>query len=137
MLYGVSDLTAAASWLEDSFGLAPIGGGVHPGWGTANAIVPVGNRQYVELIAVVDRDSKHPLALALSAMIADGDRPVGLCLRSADLDDTARRLDLQVADGARTNPDGAAAVANGGSGSNSWTRTAAVLRRVARPRRQP
>ena len=57
VLYGVQDLDAAATWFEGSFGLSAVSGGAHPAWGTANAILPVGDGQYVELIAVVDRAS--------------------------------------------------------------------------------
>ena len=66
VLYGVQDLDAAATWFEGSFGLSAVSGGAHPAWGTANAILPVGDGQYVELIAVVDGASEHPLAHVLS-----------------------------------------------------------------------
>jgi catechol 2,3-dioxygenase-like lactoylglutathione lyase family enzyme len=106
VLYAVRDLREAAAWFESSFGFSVVGGGAHPGWGTANAVPPVGDGQYVELIGVVDPSSGHPLARALTALVSDGDRPFAVCLRPDDLDATARRLDLEVTDGARTNPDG-------------------------------
>lgn len=106
VLYGVQDLDEAGAWFESSFGLTAIGGGAHPGWGTANLILPVGNSQYVELIGVVDRHSEHPLAHTLAALVSDGDRPVALCVRSDDLDATAQRLGLEASEGTRSNPDG-------------------------------
>ena len=106
VLYGVRDLTDATDWFEDSFGLRAVSGGAHPAWGTANAILPVGNGQYVELIGVVDPTSEHPLARVLTALVADGDRPVGVCVRPDDLDETARRLGVEVSEASRDNPGG-------------------------------
>lgn len=106
VLYGVRDLDEAASWFEETFGLRAVGGGSHPGWGTANAVLPAGHGQYVELIGVVDPSSGHALARAITELVSDGDRPFAVCLRPDDLDTTARRLDLDVTDGTRTNPDG-------------------------------
>lgn len=106
VLYGVRDLEEAGSWFEESFGLTAVSGGAHPAWGTANAILPVGNSQYVELIGVVDPASEHPLARALTALVSDGDRPIAVCVRPDDLNATASRLSLEVSEGTRTNPDG-------------------------------
>lgn len=106
VLYGVRDLDEARSWFENLHGLTALSGGAHPEWGTANAILPVGNRQYIELISVVDPQSEHPLARFLTALVRGGDRPVGVCLRPDDLDATALRLGLEVSEGARSNPDG-------------------------------
>ena len=49
----MADLAAAAEEIEARHGLASIEGGRHPGWGTANRIVPLGEA-YLELVAVVD-----------------------------------------------------------------------------------
>jgi hypothetical protein len=54
VLIAVADLTAAASVMEARYGLTSMEGGRHPGWGTANRIVPLG-AAYLELVAVVDR----------------------------------------------------------------------------------
>ncbi len=94
VLYGVRDLEDARHWFERSYGLIAVSGGVHPDAGTANAILPVGNDQYVELIGVVDPQSEHPLARVLAALVSDGDRPVAVCVRPDDLDGTAQRLGL-------------------------------------------
>ncbi len=55
VVYVVDDLERGAAEFRDRLGLASVGGGRHPGWGTANRIVPLG-REYIELVAVVDRD---------------------------------------------------------------------------------
>src|SRR5207253_9345067 len=49
VLIAVDDLAAAARELEARHGLASIRGGRHPGWGTANRIVPLG-QTYLELV---------------------------------------------------------------------------------------
>ncbi len=48
------DLVAAADEFEVCYGLASVEGGRHPGWGTANWIVPLGDSN-LELVAVVDQ----------------------------------------------------------------------------------
>ena len=53
VLFAVPDLDEAAAQLKRRYGLGSVEGGRHPGWGTANRIVPLA-RTYIELIAVVD-----------------------------------------------------------------------------------
>src|SRR3954453_3346382 len=54
-LIAVHDLVPAARELQARHGLASLEGGRHPGWGTANRIVPLGET-YLELVAIVDED---------------------------------------------------------------------------------
>ena len=97
MLLAVTDLAAAADAIEARHGLASIEGGRHPGWGTANRIVPLGET-YVELIAVVD-PAEAP-GSAFGSWVAAGatraGRPLGWAVRTDDLDDVAGRLGLTV-----------------------------------------
>ena len=105
----VSDLDEAGERMHRDHGLASVPGGVHPGWGTGNRIVPLGEG-YVELISVVDLDIGRTTALgrALLALTEGGlDRWFAVCLADTDLDATAARLGLRVEPGARTRPDGA------------------------------
>jgi hypothetical protein len=53
VLLAVRDLDAAAAWIRERHGLTALPGGLHPGVGTANLIVPLGD-DYLELIAIVD-----------------------------------------------------------------------------------
>ncbi|MGN6472759.1 MAG: VOC family protein [Mycobacteriales bacterium] len=106
VLYGVRDLADGQRWFADEFGLVATPGGSHPELGTANAIIPVGPGQYIELMAVADPNVGHPLPRVLTAMLASGDRPIGLCLRPDDLDRVASRLGLAPLQMHRDTPDG-------------------------------
>jgi hypothetical protein len=107
VVYGVRDLEEAASRIRDEFGLASAPGGRHPGWGTGNRIVPLG-RNYVELLAAVDRDEAEgsTLGQSLLAAVADGDRFLVWCVSTDEVNGVAARLDLRVTDGSRERPDG-------------------------------
>jgi catechol 2,3-dioxygenase-like lactoylglutathione lyase family enzyme len=107
VLYAVSDLDdAAARWAAD-FGLRSVAGGVHPRWGTANRIVPLGGA-YLELIGIVDPDvaARTVLGCALARFVAGGGGWFSLCLGDVDIQTTAARLGLAVEEGSRTRPDG-------------------------------
>jgi Glyoxalase-like domain len=103
----VPDLDREGERLLASFGLASVAGGIHPGWGTANRIVPLG-ATYLELIAVA-----HPgpaeasvFGRAVAERASGGGGWLALCLADDHLEATARRLSLEVRPGARTLPDG-------------------------------
>ena len=108
VLIAVSDLAAAASEIEERHGLASIEGGGHPGWGTANRIVPLGE-SYLELVAVVDESeaAQSPFGRWVARVhhpkLA---QPVGWAVRTHQLDDVARRLGLTVGAGSRAGRDG-------------------------------
>jgi Glyoxalase-like domain len=100
----VPDLAAAASELETRHGVASLAGGRHPGWGTANRIVPLGPC-YLELVAVADRHEAATSAFGRwVAAAAPG--PLGWAVRTDDLDAVAGRLGLAVQAGSRVAPDG-------------------------------
>lgn len=111
ILLAVDDLAAGAALLEERFGLASVEGGRHPGWGTANRIVPLGDT-YLELIAVEDRDQadRTPFGQWIAGD-GEGDRDpgprfIGWAVRTPGIEEVARRLDRTVVDGARARPDG-------------------------------
>jgi hypothetical protein len=107
VIYGVRDLDAAARSLFDGFGLASAPGGRHEGWGTANAIVPLGD-SYIELVAVVDPEeaSRSVFGKWLEVGVMSGDRLMGWALATDALDKVASRLKLTLTPGSRTRPDG-------------------------------
>ncbi len=103
LLIATDDLDAAAAAIG-RLGLPVAAGGRHPGWGTANRIVPLGDA-YLELVAVVDRAAAAANVFGRwVAAAAPG--PLGWAVRSDDLDATARRLGLDVQAGSRAAADG-------------------------------
>jgi catechol 2,3-dioxygenase-like lactoylglutathione lyase family enzyme len=107
IIYAVPDLEEAAARFRDEFGLGSLAGGRHPGWGTANRIVPLGH-EYVELVAAVDPDEAAASEFGRPVMeaIGRGQRLVGWAVATDDLDGIATRLNLEVGSGSRTRPDG-------------------------------
>ena len=109
-MIAVIDLAAAAHEFEVEHGLASIEGGRHPGWGTANRIVPLGT-SYLELVAVVDEDeaAESDFGHWVAAVDAEsGSRPFGWAVRTNDLDEVAQRLGLTIEGGSRVTPEGEA-----------------------------
>jgi hypothetical protein len=98
----VADLVAAGREIEARHGLASIDGGRHPGWGTANRIVPLG-QTYLELIAVVDQ--AEAAKSFVGSWVAQASpvlaQPLGWAVRTDNLDEVARRLGLVVTPGSR------------------------------------
>jgi hypothetical protein len=107
IIYAVGDLEVAAARFQDEFGLASVAGGRHPGWGTANRIVPLGD-EYVELVAVADRDEAAASEFGRPVLeaVAGGQRLAGWAVATDDLRGIAKRLNLKVMSGSRTRPDG-------------------------------
>jgi len=106
IIYGVRDLDAATRRIE-ARGLTVIEGGRHPGLGTANRIVPLGDA-YFELLGVVDEAEAqgNPYGQALLRQIAHGDRLVRWSLRTDGLDAIAAARGLAVEHRTRHRPDG-------------------------------
>ncbi len=98
----MADLAVAAREIEVRHGLASIEGGHHPAWGTANRIVPLGD-SYLELVAVVDTGKATETAFGrwVASGVSGSARPLGWAIRTSQLDETARRLNLAVHAGSR------------------------------------
>jgi hypothetical protein len=104
----VGDLDTAAARFERDLGLASVAGGRHPGHGTANRIVPLGD-SYIELVAVVDESEAgaSPFGSYMQARLAEsGEGPVALCLRTDDIAAIAERTGDRAFRMTRTRPDG-------------------------------
>jgi hypothetical protein len=107
VVYAVADLDRAAARWDTEFGLASVPGGVHPGWGTANRIAPLGDA-YLELLSIVDPATAAGTVLgqALSRLTADDDAWFSFCVADDDVEARAARLGLALERGSRTRPDG-------------------------------
>lgn len=107
VIWAVDDLDSAAAQFRDEFGLASVVGGRHPGWGTANRIVPLG-REYIELVAVVDREraAGSEFGRAVLGAVSSQRRLLGWAVETDDLEGVAERLSLDVTRGSRARPDG-------------------------------
>jgi hypothetical protein len=107
VLLAAVDLDGAAHELELRHGLATVEGGRHPGWGTANRIVPLGD-VYLELVAVAD---EHEAACAAFGRWVRARRAapyalLGWAVRTSMLAERASHLRLAVQQGERERPDG-------------------------------
>src|SRR5438093_12432628 len=102
LVIAVADLATAGREIEARHGLASVEGGRHPGWGTANRIVPLGDA-YLELVAVVDEaeaaSSTFGRWVGRMRPATGLLRPFGWALRTPHLDAVAGRLGLTVASG--------------------------------------
>lgn len=106
MIVGVASLDDATERFR-GLGFDVVDGGVHPGVGTANRVIPLGE-QYIELLGVVSAGEARASAYgrALLREIDDGDRLVRWSLRTDAIDDVAARLGLEVERRRRIRPDG-------------------------------
>src|SRR5690242_21382527 len=98
LLIATADLDAAAAAAE-GLGLPVSAGGRHPGWGTANRIVPLGEA-YLELIAVV-APAETPSSPFGRWVAAARPGPMGWAVRVEDIHATATRLGLDLVPGSR------------------------------------
>jgi len=108
VLLGVPDLDGAGAMLLDEHGLGSVEGGRHSGWGTANRIVPLGDRQYLELVGVVDETEATASAFGstVRASVEQGGGLLGWCVEVDDAGVPAERLGLALTDGSRRRSDG-------------------------------
>jgi len=107
VVLAVRDLDAAGTRILEQLGLGSVPGGRHPGWGTGNRIVPLGE-EYVELLAVVDpvEAAASPVGTWIANASRSGDRLVAWCVWTDDIEEAAARLGLAVWPGSRSLPDG-------------------------------
>jgi len=103
----VPDLDRAGEYLSRRYGLVSHLGGKHPGHGTANRIVPLGDA-YLELVAVVD--PVEAVGSTFGSWVADNashpPSPRAVCLRTDDIDEVCDRLGLEAMSMSRETPDG-------------------------------
>lgn len=106
VIWAVPDIGAAAEALLRGHGLNALEGGVHPAWGTRNAIVPLGGA-YLELVEVFDDEAPRVGFTGRVAAVADaGGGPALWCQRVPDIEAEAARRGYDVVPGERRNADG-------------------------------
>jgi hypothetical protein len=106
VIFAVRDPAAAASRLSAEFGLAAQPGGSHGHGVTHNLYVPLGRDQYIELLAISDPESSHPMVAALRRALSDGDRLFNVALTSERIETDAERLHEPIFDVQTSSPDG-------------------------------
>lgn len=89
VLLGCSDLQRGIDFVEQQTGVRAAFGGVHPGRGTQNALLSLGERHYLEVIAPDPKQSSTEMPWL--EQFAEP-RLVGWAAHPADLDALARRL---------------------------------------------
>jgi len=93
LLLGVPDLEAGMKWFEEKTGVRPAGGGSHPGRGTRNALVSLGGRHYLEIIAPDPAQVGVVNELAASLKKLTAPRLITWAAASTDLEATLSRFD--------------------------------------------
>ncbi len=106
VLIAVGDLDAAAQEFETLYGLESIEGGRHPGLGTMNRIVPLGDA-YLELVSVIEAREAAASVFGrwVARSAAAGGHLLGWAVRTDHLESLCRRLDLTPLPGSRLGRD--------------------------------
>jgi catechol 2,3-dioxygenase-like lactoylglutathione lyase family enzyme len=110
ILLGCSDLDRGIEFVEKHTGVHAAFGGVHPGRGTRNALLSLGEKHYLEIIALDPLQSGAPDHYGLAKLTEP--RLVGWAAHPGDLNSFATRLrDADIAfdgpnPGSRKRPDG-------------------------------
>lgn len=110
LLLGTNDRDRGIAWFEDRTGVRAAVGGSHPGRGTRNALVALGGRRYLEIIAPDPDQPAVNLQMNLRALSEP--RLITWAATTADLNALAQRLRdegnarAMPHEGSRTRPDG-------------------------------
>lgn len=105
---GPDGMQATVDRIVEALGVERVKGGIHPRFGTRNAIIPLTNRQYLEIVEVLDHPSadKAPFGQAVRNRSLIGGGWMGWCVTVEDLTPFERRLGRQSVVGNRKFPDG-------------------------------
>ncbi len=110
LLLGVADLDKGIEWTERLTGVKAVLGGSHPGVGTRNALLSLGARQYLEIIAPDPAQTAYNFQMDLRSLAEP--RLITWAAASSDVDALAKKArdaGRQVfgpRDGSRARPDG-------------------------------
>jgi hypothetical protein len=95
ILLGCSDLDRGIAFVEQRTGVRAAVGGVHPGRGTRNALLSLGERRYLEIIALDPEQDKVPdFAVLLVNLLKSLTTPqlVGWAAHPGDVEALAKKL---------------------------------------------
>ncbi|HZI56266.1 MAG TPA: VOC family protein [Verrucomicrobiae bacterium] len=115
ILLGVSDLDHGIAWVEERSGVRAAFGGVHPGRGTRNALLALGPRRYLEIIAPDPQQAGSPASKEIWAARLNAfqvPRLIGWAVHTDDLSATAQKatsagIAMEAPrNGSRARPDG-------------------------------
>ncbi len=115
LLLGCNDLDRGIGYIEEQTGVRAARGGVHPGRGTRNALLSLGERHYLEIISIDPAQDKipdfaMPLVNTLKSLITP--RLVGWAAHPGDIEALAKKLKALGIEfdgprpGSRARPDG-------------------------------
>lgn len=105
---GPEGLEATVARIAEALGVERIKGGVHPRFGTHNALFPMRNRQFLEVVEALD----HPAALSapfgqlVRARSEQGGGWMSWAVSTSDIGRFERRLGREAAHALRRFPDG-------------------------------
>ncbi|GGE66038.1 VOC family protein [Nesterenkonia cremea] len=105
---GPDGLDSTVRRIVDVLGVERVKGGLHPRFGTRNAIIPLAKRQYLEIVEVLDHPSadKAPFGQAVRNRSQVGGGWMGWCVTVDDLSHFEERLGRKAVPGNRKFPDG-------------------------------
>ncbi len=110
LLLGVGDLDHGISWVEKTTGVKAVVGGSHPGVGTRNALVSLGGRRYLEILAPDPDQADYKFRIDVRKLAQP--RLITWAAGTTDIDAVAKRaLDAGCEtfgpqEGSRARPDG-------------------------------
>jgi hypothetical protein len=114
ILLGVNDLDHGIEWMQERSGVRAIFGGVHPGRGTRNALLSLGPRRYLEIIAPDPQQANATPGKDMADRLRALHEPrlIGWAAHSDDLASLAQKAAAagiaieDPRDGSRVRPDG-------------------------------
>jgi hypothetical protein len=110
LVLGISDLDHGIEWAEKNLGIRPAIGGIHPGVGTRNALLSLGHKKYLEIIAPDPNQSEFKFHLDMRKFTEP--RLITWGAATNDIELIAKKAKAESfeligpRDGSRTRPDG-------------------------------
>lgn len=110
LLLGISDLDRGIGWVEKNLGVKAVVGGSHPGRGTRNALISLGGKRYLEIIAPDPAQQTYNFQIDVRGL--NEPRLINWAANTADISLVAKRASeagyqvLGPNNGSRARPDG-------------------------------